>query len=247
MPIPTLDLLTFCVPTKANSAMHQPFRMNPTLSLPRPLPKSTALSGPICIAALLWSVAHAQSATSNAAAAAPLPQVTGAASVSQTWNGLTSAQKSALAPLAVTWPGLSDAQRRKWLVLAKNFSKLSAPEQEVMHSRMESWAALPPKERETARLNFSQSKAMAQSDREANWKAYQALSPEERSKLAEKGKAKPAGAAVALKPVAPEKLTPAPLTLTPPEKKASALTSVNRNTLLPNAATPPLAQGSQRP
>ena len=109
-------------------------------------------------------------------------------------------------------------------------------EQEKLHSRMAEWAALSPKDRELARLNFAQSKTVAKSDRAANWEAYQALSPDERQKLAQGAKVKPVGAAVAVKPVAPEKLTAVPLTRhTPEPERAAAVLQrpINRNTLLP--------------
>jgi hypothetical protein len=101
---------------------------------------------------------------------------------------------------------------------------------------MAEWAALSPKDREAARLNFAQSKSVTKSDRAANWEAYQALSPDEREKLAQGAKAKPVGAAVAVKPVSPDKLTPVPVTRhTPEQERAAAVMQrqINRNTLLP--------------
>jgi hypothetical protein len=87
-----------------------------------------------------------------------------------------------------------------------------------------------------ARLNFAQTKSIAKSDRAANWEAYQALSPDERKKLAEGTKLKPVGAAVTVKPVAPDKLTSVPVTRhTPgPEREAAASQrALNPKTLLP--------------
>jgi hypothetical protein len=105
-----------------------------------------------------------------------------------------------------------------------------------MHSRMADWAALNPKDREQARLNFAQTKKTAPADRTANWEAYQALSPQDREKLAAKAKIKPAGAAIVVKPVAPEKMVAVP----PPKKAQDSKQllvengeKLNRNTLLP--------------
>lgn len=153
-----------------------------------------------------------------------------------TWLSLTPPQKIALAPLEKSWDTLSEGQKRKWLALAKTFPDLGAPEQDKLHSRMAEWAALSPKDREAARLNFAQSKSVTKSDRAANWEAYQTLSLDEREKLAQGAKAKPVGAAVTVKPVSPDKLTPVPVTRhTPEQERATAVMQrpINRNTLLP--------------
>jgi hypothetical protein len=161
------------------------------------------------------------------------------------WSNLAPKQRASLAPLEESWNGLSDGQRRKWLAISESYPGLGKGEQEKLHSRMAEWAALSPKDREAARLNFAQSKTIAKSDRSANWEAYQALSLDEREKLAQGAKAKPVGAAVAVKPVAPEKLTAVPVTRHSPEHERSAAVSqrpIDRNTLLPQL---PAATASQ--
>jgi hypothetical protein len=163
-----------------------------------------------------------------------------------TWPSLNQAQQLALAPLTVSWDSLSEGQKRKWLAIAANYPHLKQSEQEKLHSRMAEWAALSPKDREAARLNFAQSKSIAKSDRAANWEAYQALSPDERKKLADGAKAKPVGAAVAVKPVAPEKLVTVPVTRHTPASERDLVVSqtpLNRNTLLPKTPAPaPLSE-----
>ena len=49
-------------------------------------------------------------------------------------------------------------------------------------------------------------KQLTAEEKKAKWQAYQALSLEEKSKLAAKASPKPKGAATAIKPVAPQKL-----------------------------------------
>ena len=162
-----------------------------------------------------------------------------------TWSALTQEQKFSLGPLEKSWEGLSEGQKRKWIAIAKSYPHLGQPEQQKLHSRMVDWAALSPRDRELARLNFAQSKGIARSDRTANWEAYQALSPEERNKLAQGAKAKPVGAAVAVKPVAPDKLTVVPITRHTPEQEraiAELQRPINRKTLLPQLqASAPVA------
>ena len=160
--------------------------------------------------------------------------------VGPTWISLTKSQQVALSPLSKTWDSLSEGQKRKWLAIAKTYSELGMPDQEKMHSRMVEWAALSPKDRELARLNFAQSKAVDKTNRAADWEAYQALSPEERQKFAADTKVKPVGAAVAAKPVAPEKLASVPVTRHTPEQERASVTSqhpLNRSTLLPQLST----------
>jgi hypothetical protein len=151
-------------------------------------------------ACLLLGVAHGQTVTapSSANASKAAPPATG----ENAWLTLAPKQKVSLSPLEKSWNALSDGQRRKWLAISESYPSLGQAEQEKLHSRMAEWAALSPKDREAARLNFAQSKTMPKSDRSANWEAYQALSPDEREKLAQGAKAKPVGAAVAVKPVA---------------------------------------------
>ncbi len=128
-----------------------------------------------------------------------------------TWAQLTVQQQIALRPLASVWDPLSEAQKRKWLEISKNYPALPAEDQARMHSRMVEWVGMSPQQRAQARLNFAQTKelstALTAEEKKAKWQSYQALSAEEKEKLAQKATPKPAGAATAVKPVAPQKLT----------------------------------------
>lgn len=130
------------------------------------------------------------------------------------WAELTPMQQQTLKPLAATWNTISEPQKRKWLEISKNYPSLSAEEQAIMHSRMNDWVTLSPQQRAQARLNFARTKELSKQltpeEKKAKWETYQALSPEEKQKLAAKASPKPAGAATAVKPVAPQKLAPVP-------------------------------------
>lgn len=119
-------------------------------------------------------------------------------------------QQQSLKPLASSWNGISEAQKRKWLEVSKSYPNLTAADQAVMHSRMNEWVTMSPQQRAAARLNFAKSKELANQltpdEKKAKWQAYQALSPEEKAKLAAKASPKPTGAATAVKPVEPQKL-----------------------------------------
>ncbi len=209
-----------------------------------------------CLLALgAFSTAQAQTAAiSNGVASAPsaaptvvpasAPSLSGntgkahasAAFSNIPWSALTPSQHQALAPLADTWSAFSEARKRKWITIADSLPTLSEAERNKLHERMEDWAKLSRKERELARLNFAQSKNLAKSDRAANWEAYQALSPEERRRLAAQAQHKPTGAALAVKPAPAERLVPVPLTRHTPESARNALAlqmQLDPNTLLP--------------
>jgi hypothetical protein len=196
----------------------------------------------------VYAPVNAQTAdTSNAPATAAVPApaqaipkaVLSTVSFTPNWSDLTATQKQSLQPLANAWNGLSDGHRRKWIALAKNYPTLAPAEQATLHSRMAEWAALKPRERERARLNFVETKKLPVPDRASNWEAYKALSPEERQKLAEGAAVKRAGAAATVKPVSPEKLTVVPVTRNTPqplrELEMSKQQGIDRKTLLPLA------------
>ncbi|RZJ19757.1 MAG: DUF3106 domain-containing protein [Haliea sp.] len=150
-----------------------------------------------------------------------------------TWAELPLAQQQALAPLSGTWADLSEAHKRKWLALSQNFPKLPAAEQATLHSRMKEWAALSPKQRTLARLNFGETKRISPDDKKARWEAYQALSEEEKRKLAAAATAKPPTTAAAIRPVPKQKLTTIPKP--GPEAKAPRIAASQQ----PEAGQPP--------
>lgn len=159
-----------------------------------------------------------------------------------TWAELTPPQQQALAPLASTWRTLGEAHKRKWLALSENFSTMPPPEQARLHSRMTEWAALSVQQRNAARLNYAEARKVAPSEKRAKWEAYQALSPEEKRRLAGKAAAKPTppGTAIAVKPVPQQQLA-----RVPKAKKAEGGAKiavvpgqVDNNTLLPQPLAP---------
>jgi len=152
-------------------------------------------------------------------------------------------------PLAQSWDSLGATHRRKWIAMAQTYPTLSPENREKMQARMVEWASLSPREREAARLNFVEAKKVAPSDRAAGWEAYQALSPEERQKLASQATQKPAGAAVAVRP-ASNKLAAVPVTRHSPEevrKEAIARQGIDQKTLLPQPPRPVVAASEPEP
>jgi hypothetical protein len=127
------------------------------------------------------------------------------------WRDLDSEQHQALHPLGAVWDGLSEAHKRKWLALSRNHAKLTPAEQAVQHSRMADWAALGVRERAQARFNFVEVKQLPAAERKAKWEVYQALSAEEKRKLAERAPVQqPLGVAPTIRPVPAHRLAPVP-------------------------------------
>ena len=184
--------------------------------------------------------AQAQTTVPGLSVSKPAP-LANAVSIAPSWRELTPAQRDVLQPLAKSWDSLSVLHRRKWIALTPTYAGLSAENKEKMRARMVEWTALSPREREVARLNFVEAKKVAPSERAAGWEAYQALSPQERQKLASQAQPKPAGAAVVAKPVASNKLAVVPVTRHTPEearKEAISRQGIDQKTLLPQAPRP---------
>lgn len=146
------------------------------------------------------------------------------------WAELTVQQQIALRPLSPGWDTISEAQKRKWLEISKGYPSLTPEGQTIMHSRMTEWVGLSAQQRAQARLNFAQTKELSKEltpeEKKARWQSYQALSLEEKQKLASKASPKPAGAATAIKPVPPQKLAVVPPAQMPRASSKPALTQV---------------------
>ncbi|MBX9872600.1 MAG: DUF3106 domain-containing protein [Burkholderiaceae bacterium] len=131
-----------------------------------------------------------------------------------TWRELNPAQQQALSPLSTHWDRLSEERKRKWLVISKNFSSLSPAEQVKLHRRMSEWVTLSQQQRIQARQNFSEIQKLSPEQKASEWEAYQALSADEKRKLATQAPPKPAGLAAG-KPGAQPKLTSVPRRASP--------------------------------
>lgn len=167
----------------------------------------------ICVLMPLSSIAQPeQTDTSTATPAKASGPPRSIVSTKPLWSSLTPLQQHALQPLAGSWATISDAQKRKWIAVSKNYPSLSPEGQATMQGRMNEWISLTPLQRAEARLNFATtsefSKQLTPAEKLAKWQTYQSLSVDEKQKLAEKASAKPAGAAMAVKPVASQKLAP---------------------------------------
>lgn len=145
-----------------------------------PLRRAGALLG-LTLALCLPLLAAAQPAHPRTAAQQP---------VDSDWAALSAAQKKALSPLAGQWHTLDGTSRDKWISVANRFPRLSLADQQRMQNRMTQWSQLPAQQRGEARLRFQNTRQLSAREREEKWRAYQALTPEERQKLAQQARRK---------------------------------------------------------
>ena len=185
--------------------------------------------------------AFAQTLQANAANPPAGSSAAPASASNSSWQSLQSSQKKALAPLAPHWAQISHAQKNKWLAMSNNFDNLSTKEQAILHERMAEWASLSPQQRAQARLNFNQTKTLDADAKKTQWETYQALSPEDKKKLAAQQTTGIRGAATASQAASPNKVIPLSGKSIPAEAATKSTTSIviDKKTLLPTIVAIP--------
>ena len=193
------------------------------------------------VVVLCTAVTGAFAQTLQASAANPPARSSAAPASNSSWQSLQSSQKKALAPLAPHWAQISQAQKNKWLAMSNNFDNLSTKEQAILHERMAEWASLTPQQRAQARLNFNQTKTLDADAKKTQWEAYQALSPEDKKKLAAQQTTGIRGAATASQAASPNKVIPLSGKSIPAEAATKSTTSIviDKKTLLPTIVAIP--------
>ena len=111
------------------------------------------------------------------------------------WADLSPAHRKVLAPLSGDWNGLDARSKERWMDVAGRYPKMAPDEQQRANQRMGEWAHMTVAERTQARMNFQETRGVSKEEREARWKAYQALPDEKKRELAAKRVAAPASAA----------------------------------------------------
>ena len=110
-----------------------------------------------------------------------------------------------------------------------------------MHERMADWASLSPQQRAQARLIFNETKSLGSDEKKTHWEAYQALSSEEKKKLAAQQTTGIQGAATASQAPPPSKVIRLPGKSTPstPSGKLTPGIVIDKKTLLPTPVVIP--------
>lgn len=203
------------------------------------LPRAVLLTAGLMLGCASMGFAQTTTSTAATTAIAPSQAPQKVINTKPEWQDLTAAQKQALSPLTQLWPTMTEAHKRKWLALSQNFAQLSNADKNTLQGRMREWAALSSQQRAQARLNFADAKQLPQDERRTKWEAYQALSAEEKQKLAAQKPIAKVGAALAPKPVSADKLAMPPSATGNKALPRIASDQAAPTTLLPNTAAAP--------
>jgi Protein of unknown function (DUF3106) len=181
------------------------------------------------------------------------------------WSDLSAAHRKVLAPLANDWNGLDARSKERWMDVAGRFPKMPPDEQQRATQRMGEWAHMTVAQRTQARMNFQETRGLTKEEREARWKAYQALPDEKKRELAAKRAAAAPASAASANVAAVRRRTPAALDTVQPKNNviggtaaahaapgsAPAAADPKRpgvtTTLLTRRATPPAHQHDGAP
>ncbi len=222
----------------------------------RPRSRSCTLPGLAAIVGTLLLCGLGAAATAQTPTQ-PGTRVAGAGESGPRWQELSPAQRSTLKPLEREWSSIDASRKQKWLEIAARYPSMPPEEQQRISARMNEWGKLSPTERGQARLNFQASRQLTPEERQARWQAYQALTPEQRGKLAERaapaGSGAPRGAEPARKPAAPPRegvqaksnIVPNPAYAAPPRAVAPTVVQAGpgaTTTLMSKRNTPPTHQ-----
>ncbi len=145
----------------------------------------------IAVLALLGALALAPAVHAQASPGGKALPVTGAESGPR-WQDISTAQRAALRPLERDWSTIDAPHKQKWLEIAARYPAMPPAEQQRVSARMAEWVKLSPAQRGQARMNYQEARQVTKEERHARWEAYQALTPEQRSKLAARAAPAPA-------------------------------------------------------
>ena len=192
-----------------------------------------------CLLGLAMSLpGFAQTATAPGAVPRGKPastkSATPVASSDLAWGTLNAKQKEALQPLAPIWGDIGANRKRKWIAMSTNFANLSPADKLTLHGRMSEWASLSAAQRNRARLNFTQTRQLTNTEKKAQWEAYQALSPQRKQELAAQAATGTRGAAPAIARPSNRKLATVPTTRSSPEAARPA--SSDKTAAMPSEA-----------
>ena len=228
--------------------------------LPRLL-ESLAAAALVAAAGFSASAAFAAQAEYAGPSTTPLatPAVNPEAPGGPAWNELNPAHRKVLAPLATDWNSLDARSKERWIDVAGRYPKMKPDEQQRANQRMGEWSHMTVAQRTQARMNFQEARSLSKEEREARWKAYQALPEEKKRELAAKRvAASPASGASATVAVAHRRVPAALDTVQPKNNVVGSAAQVRTGagsapaadarrpgvttTLLTRRATPPAHQ-----
>lgn len=208
--------------------------------LARLLP-SLAAAVLVAVAGLGASVALAAQAEYAGPSTTPRPATALQDDGGPRWAELSAAHRKVLAPLSNDWNGLDARSKERWIDVAGRYPRMGPEEQQRANQRMGEWSRMTVAQRTQARMNFQETRAISKEEREARWKAYQALPDEKKRELAAKRAAAPASTAAPAVAVA-RRRAPPPLDTVQPKNNL-----INPAAPVRNAAGSAPSGAAQRP
>jgi hypothetical protein len=162
---------------------------------------------------------YASPSTTPFAASSPAPAAAPADHGGPRWAELSASQRKVLAPLSNDWnDGIDSRSKERWLDVAGRFPKMPPDEQQRANQRMVEWSHMTVAQRVRARENFQESRSVSKEEREARWKAYQALPDDKKRELAKRAAAAAApSSAASIGAVAVRRRQPPPVTAIQPK------------------------------
>lgn len=109
------------------------------------------------------------------------------AAVEPLWVDLTEQQREILKPFESQWNTWPSEEKKVWVVLANRFPGFSPRAKGRAMVRIKEWASLSQSQRETARQNYQLARERGKAEREAEWRQYQQMTPEQQSVLRDNG------------------------------------------------------------
>ena len=221
-----------------------------------------SLAAAALIAAAGFCACSAVAAQAEYAGSATTPKTARPEAGGPSWTELSPAHRKVLAPLSGDWNGLDARSKERWMDVAGRYPKMAPDEQQRANQRMGEWAHMTVAERTQARMNFQETRNVSKEEREARWKAYQALPEEKKRELAAKRVVAPASAAQANAAVVRRHVPPPLDTVQPKNNVVGAAAPVRTaagsapaaaqrpgvtTTLLTRRATPPAHQHDGAP
>lgn len=144
-------------------------------------------------AVVLISAVMFGAAAPSLSASQPTPSVIQKAAPEQgpRFSDLPPEQRLVLKPLEKQWAGINIEGKQKWIRIAGQFGALSPDERARIQTRMSEWSRLSAAERGQVRMQFQEATKAAPQNRQAQWEAYQALTPEQKRQLAARAASAP--------------------------------------------------------
>lgn len=103
------------------------------------------------------------------------------------WVDLTGEQRKILKPFEPQWNTWPSKEKQVWVVLARQFPSFSPRAKGRALQRITQWARLSQTQRDTARQNYQLARKRSKAEREAEWRQYQKMTPEQQSVLRSNG------------------------------------------------------------